>query len=194
MQDIILDRISKSFDGKKVLQDFSATFPAGKVSCIMAPSGGGKTTLLRILMGFETPDSGQIKGLNGLKKSAVFQEDRLCAHLSPIANIRLITPLLARADVMKAMTTVGLQGCEDQPVHELSGGMRRRVAILRALLCDYDILLLDEPFKGLDMETKSRVMQDTARRSAGRTVLLVTHDATEAEAMYAGQIILLENN
>ena len=164
----MIQGLYKAFDGKQVLRDFSAVLPAGRVTGLMAPSGTGKTTLLRILMGLERPDRGTITGLQGLRLSAVFQEDRLCENLNPVSNLRLVTPALSR-----------------EPVRELSGGMRRRVAILRALLAEYDLLFLDEPFKGLDRETKEVVMADTRRRCDGRTVLFVTHDPTELEAMGA---------
>ena len=181
----------KSFGKKAVLSGFSAVFPIGAVAAVMAPSGGGKTTLLRILMGLEQPDSGTISGLTGLRQSAVFQEDRLCEHLSAEANIRLVNPAIPREQVQAAMAEVGLASCAGQPVREFSGGMRRRVAILRALLAPYDILFLDEPFKGLDRDTKELVMADTRRRCAGRTALLVTHDADEAAALGATQILRL---
>ena len=187
MQDIVIRGLSKAFDGKQVLRDFSAVLPAGQVTGLMAPSGAGKTTLLRILMGLEMPDRGTITGLQGLRLSAVFQEDRLCENLNLISNLRLVTPTLSQSATEEALTAVGLTDCLHQPVRELSGGMRRRVAILRALLAEYDLLFLDEPFKGLDRETKEVVMADTRRRCDGRTVLFVTHDPTELEAMGAVQ-------
>ena len=186
MQDIVIRGLCKAFDGKQVLRDFSAVLPAGQVTGLMAPSGAGKTTLLRILMGLETPDRGTITGLEGLRLSAVFQEDRLCENLNPVSNLRLVTPALSRA-AEAALATVGLTDCPRQPARELSGGMRRRVAILRALLTEYDLLFLDEPFKGLDQETKEIVMADTRRRCAGRTVLFLTHDPAELEALGAVQ-------
>lgn len=138
-------------------------------------------------MGLETPDRGTITGLQGLRLSAVFQEDRLCENLNPVSNLRLVTPTLSQSAAEGALTAVGLTDCLHQPARELSGGMRRRVAILRALLAEYDLLFLDEPFKGLDRETKEVVMADTRRRCDGRTVLFVTHDPTELEAMGAVQ-------
>lgn len=191
MEDIIIRDLSKSFDGKPVLTHFSARLPAGQVTGLMAPSGGGKTTLLRLLLGLEPPDGGSIQGLAGRKLSAVFQEDRLCQNLDPVANIRLVSPRRSRQEVLQALAQVGLSDCVTQPVRELSGGMRRRVAILRALLADYDLLLLDEPFQGLDAATKELVLADTRRRCAGRTVLLVTHDPTELEAMGVVQRLTL---
>ena len=187
MQDIVIRGLSKAFDGKQVLRDFSAVLPAGQVTGLMAPSGAGKTTLLRILMGLEMPDRGTITGLQGLRLSAVFQEDRLCENLNLVSNLRLVTPTLSQSAAEEALTAVGLTDCLHQPVRELSGGMRRRVAILRALLAECDLLFLDEPFKGLDRETKEVVMADTRRRCDGRTVLFVTHDPTELEAMGAVQ-------
>ena len=178
MQDIVIRGLCKAFDGKQVLRDFSAALPAGQVTGLMAPSGAGKTTLLRILMGLETPDRGTITGLEGL---------RLSENLEPVSNLRLVTPALSRTAAAEALAAVGLTDCQRQPARELSGGMRRRVAILRALLAEYDLLFLDEPFKGLDQETKEIVMADTRRRCAGRTVLFVTHDPAELEALGAVQ-------
>ena len=186
---ISLTNVSISFGNNQVLKNFTATFPKGKVTAIMAPSGGGKTTLLRILMGLEQADSGTISGMEGLRLSAVFQEDRLCSNLSPSANIRLTSPEISKSEAVAALNAVGLDGCNHQPVRELSGGMRRRVAILRALMADYDILFLDEPFKGLDETTKELVIRDTKLRCANKTVLLVTHDEDEAVAMDACQIL-----
>lgn len=187
---ITLQDISKYFDGKKVLSHLSLFFPAGQVTAVMAPSGGGKTTLLRLLTGLDIPDAGEIQGIKDARLAVVFQEDRLCDALTAPTNIRLMTPSLSEKEVLKAMAQVGLVNCDKQPVREFSGGMRRRTAILRALLSDYDILLLDEPFKGLDEITKNLVMEDTRRRSAGRTVILVTHDPQEAAAMGACIITL----
>lgn len=185
MRDIVIRDLCKSYDGAPVLDRFSAVLKAGTVTGLMAPSGGGKTTLLRILMGLEAPDGGSIEGLEGLRLSAVFQEDRLCEGLDAASNIRLVTPGLSRQEAEEALRAVGLGECGGKKVREFSGGMRRRVAILRAMLARYDLLLLDEPFKGLDESTKALVMADTRRRWAGKTVLLVTHDPAELEAVGA---------
>ena len=190
--DIVLDKLCKTYGTHTVLNDFSARIPEGRVTAVMAPSGTGKTTLLRILMGLETPDSGTISGLSGLKMSAVFQEDRLCENLSPVSNIRLVAPFLKKSEIIAAMESVGLSGCFYQPVRELSGGMKRRTAILRALLAEYDILFLDEPFKGLDAETRRLVIEDTRERSKGKTVILITHEQEDAAAMDACQILTIQ--
>lgn len=189
MQDIVMHRLCKSFGEKSVLRDVSGTLAANRITGLMAPSGAGKTTLLRILMGLEQADSGWIDGLDGLRLSAVFQEDRLCDQLDGVSNLRLVTPSLSRAEARKALETVGLADCISQPTRELSGGQRRRVAILRGLLADYDLLILDEPFKGLDRETKQLVMEDTRRRCTGKTALLVTHDPTELDALGVTELL-----
>ena len=189
MQDIIIRGLCKSFGEKAVLCNVSGTLAAGRITGLMAPSGAGKTTLLRILMGLERADSGRIDGLNGLCISAVFQEDRLCNQLDGVSNLRLVTPALGRAEAANAMKAVGRSDCIGQPIRELSGGQRRRVAILRGLLADYDFLILDEPFRGLDRETKRLVMEDTRRRCMERTVLLVTHDAAELEVLGVTELL-----
>lgn len=191
MQDIVIENLCKAYEGKPVLDHFSATLPAGSITGLMAPSGAGKTTLLRLLMGLETPDSGTITGLAGVRLSVVFQEDRLCDNLSAVSNIRLVNPALSVQEVERALDRVGLSGALWQPARALSGGMRRRVAILRALLAEYDFLLLDEPFKGLDKTTKETVMADTRQRIRGRTVLFVTHDASELDVLGVSQTLSL---
>lgn len=190
MDQIIISHLSKSYGENKVFSDFSAVFERGKTTCIMAPSGAGKTTLLRILTGLETADSGRIEGMDGLKKSMVFQEDRLCENLSVSANIRLVRQKKTwgrdqkeKKEIQEALEAVGLAGNGDQQVRELSGGMKRRVALLRALYSDWDILFLDEPFKGLDEETKTQVMCYTKEKCRGKTVIFVTHERSEAEEM-----------
>ena len=192
MDGIVLNGLMKAYEGKTVLNVFSAVLPCGQVTAVMAPSGAGKTTLLRLLMGLDVPDSGRIEGLAGHRMAAVFQEDRLCGYLSPVDNIRLVNPARTAQEVRAALAEMGLAGCEAQPCRELSGGMNRRVALLRALLADADLLLLDEPFKGLDARTRQDVMRRTRALCAGRTVVLVTHDPAEAEALGAAQVLALD--
>lgn len=190
MKKIYVKNVSKSFGSKKVLQNLNLTIELGKISCIMAPSGAGKTTLLRILMGLEEADSGCITGLEGKRFSAVFQEERLCEYMTAVENIRLVTPGLDTGSVVQEMDRLGLGDCCAQPVSQLSGGMRRRVSILRALLAAYDVLCLDEPFKGLDDARKEQTLAYVKQKAAGRTVLFVTHDEKEALALGAEVILL----
>jgi len=188
MNDIIIKDLCKSFGEKKVLEGFSATFPAGSVSCIMAPSGAGKTTLLSIMQGFTAPDSGSITG-NDVKMSAVFQEDRLCEDFGAVSNVRFSCGSgknkKSKEEIVACLESLGLGDSLDKPVREFSGGMKRRVAIARALMADYELLFLDEPFKGLDGELRASVAGYIRTAAAGRTVIAVSHDETEAELLGA---------
>lgn len=180
--------ISKSFGEKAVLKNFSHSFATGETTCIMGASGCGKTTLLNIIMGLVPPDSGELLGVENLRQSVIFQEDRLCENLSAAANLRLVRPTLTRDEIENVLGRLGLTAEKNQPVREFSGGMKRRVAILRALCAEYDLLLADEPFKGLDEETKLTVMNYFKEQTRGKTVILVTHEQTEAE--FFGENIL----
>ncbi len=186
--DIQIINLNKSFGEKQVLHQFSACFPHGHSSCVMGQSGCGKTTLLHILLGLEHADSGEIIGLPK-RISAVFQEDRLCPPFSVYANLQLITGKRGSREMFRAhLSALGLDECLDLPVNELSGGMRRRIAIVRAMLYDAPLILLDEPFKGLDETTKHKTMDYVQTYAANRTLVFVTHDPTEAE--YLAQHII----
>lgn len=180
--------LTKTYGERTALAPCSAVFPDGETTCVMGPSGCGKTTLLRLLMGLEPPTGGEILGVPQ-KKAAVFQEDRLCDGFSAVENIRLVTGrTVETAVILTHLTELGLADSVRQPVRELSGGMRRRVAIARAILFGGDVLFLDEPFKGLDEENRQAVMDYMKRYTAGKTVVLVTHDETEA-ACFGGRIV-----
>jgi len=182
---IKLVNISKNYDDKIVLGNVSYQIKKDVTTCIMGPSGSGKTTLLRIMMGLETPDGGEIIGLEQMQKSVVFQEDRLCENLTVSANIKLASRKPLAADqILAAIKNVDLPlDCLKQTVRQLSGGQKRRVAILRALMTEYDILFMDEPFKGLDVETKQQVMNYVKKATSKKTVIIVTHDELESQMM-----------
>jgi NitT/TauT family transport system ATP-binding protein len=182
VNDLVLSRIEKRFGEKVVLHDFSAVFPAGSATCVMGPSGCGKTTLLRILLGLETPDSGTVTG-RPQRVSAVFQENRLFEGFSPLANVSAVCPGVSREVIRAHLTALGLEDSLSLPVRTLSGGMKRRVAIARAVLAPGDLLVLDEPFTGLDQDTKSHVLAYLRENTQGRTLVLVTHDPEEGAAL-----------
>lgn len=179
--------LCKSYGEKAVLNNFSAHFDAGEISALMGPSGCGKTTLFRILLGIEKADAGEIRH-DGAKTVAVFQEDRLSEPLSAIKNVCLgrrdATPDEAKA----LLSALGLAEDAEKPVKELSGGMRRRVSIARALIADADTVLLDEPFSALDEDTKASVMRFTRKALEGKTVVLITHDIEEARAFAENRV------
>ena len=195
MQDIRINNISKAYGDKQVLNQISNEFPAGETNVIMGASGCGKTTLLRILLGLETPDNGEVVGMPE-KAAVLFQEDRLCEDASAYENIALVLERKAtraqrdaqRHKIEQEAAQVGITK-EDltQNAMELSGGMRRRIALLRALLYEADCVILDEPFKGLDAATKEIVMQYVKEKTAGGTTFLVTHEQAEAD-FFGGNI------
>jgi len=193
-QGILIRDLKKSYGDKTVLNGLSLFIPYGKTTCLMGKSGWGKTTLFNILMGFETPDSGQITGVPE-KKSAVFQEDRLCENFSVLSNVTL--PLSSSAKtkdsplnrkVMDCLAVLGIDDAADRKVCELSGGMKRRCCLARAYLADAEFLILDEPFKGLDDQTKEAAIR--LMKSFPGTILMVTHDIEEARMMEADIIRL----
>ncbi len=187
---IKLHDLSKGFDGRPVLVRVNHAFADGAVSCVLGPSGCGKTTLLRILMGLLAPDSGEVTGLPR-RCSAVFQEDRLIEHLSAVTNVRVVLRRdVPAARVRDALAEVGLAEALDRPVRELSGGMRRRVAIVRALLADAPLVLMDEPFKGLDAATRDSAIRFARAHLAGRTAIVVTHDPVEPRLLGASAFVL----
>lgn len=178
--------LCKSFDGRPILQNLSHTFADGATTCIIGPSGCGKTTLLHLILGLLAPDSGKIHGLPRAPIAAVFQEDRLIEPLSALQNASLALPRGAsKSDVVQILTELGLREAIHQPVCTLSGGMRRRVALARALAIDSPLVVMDEPFKGLDAKTRASVIACVRRKLLGHTALIVTHDPDEAQLLGA---------
>lgn len=177
--DIEIKNVTKKYGEKTVLEGFSAVFSEHKLTCIMGASGCGKTTLLRLLMGLEQYD-GVISGVPHAK-AAVFQEDRLCEPFSALANVMLCADgKYTRSDAVRHLSRVGLAESVSVPVGNMSGGMRRRTAIVRAVMAKSEILFLDEAFKGLDEELRLSVIEYVREHTDGKTVLSVTHSADEA--------------
>lgn len=183
---IVVKNLCKSFGEKAVLKNFSAEIPREGITCLTGPSGCGKTTFLNILLGLERTDTGKIDHLPS-RFSAVFQEDRLCEEFSVEANLRLVCPRNAdREQLRKILESLGIGDCLKKKISELSGGMKRRVAIARALLAEGEMIVMDEPFKGLDEETRKKVI-GVLKRSA-RPMLIVTHDREDIDLLGAREI------
>ncbi len=180
--EISLEDVRKEYNKKQVIEGLSFRFLAGSKTAVIAPSGAGKTTLLRIILGLEQPDGGRIQYQKELFASAVFQEDRLLEYASPLENIRAVLPkkTMTEAEIYKELSQVKLSEDAYRQCCFLSGGMKRRVAIVRAVLMPGNLLVMDEPFKGLDPELKEQVMEYVKERIKGRTFLLVTHNREEA--------------
>lgn len=178
-----VSRLCKAYGGKTVLRDLSFTAGPG-VTCVMAPSGGGKTTLLRILLGLETADSGTVTGAQGARWSAVFQEDRLLGGRTARENLHFVLGRDYEEErAAECLAALGLSDTEDKAAGDFSGGMKRRLALARALLAPADLLALDEPFTGLDAESRRRAVDCLRGYTAGKPVLLVTHDVRDAQEL-----------
>ena len=178
-----ISHLTKRFGEKTLFEDLNLTLTASAV--LWAPSGWGKTTLLRILMGLETPTSGAVQGVG--KVSAVFQEDRLCPQLTAVENVALVLPgpmSQYKTQIESDFQQLGLDGAAlSLPARKLSGGQKRRAALLRALWAESDTLLLDEPFTGMDPETMKKAAALLKARCQDRNVLLATHDREAIEAL-----------
>ena len=175
--------LNKSFGEKQVLRDFSADFADHAITCIMGKSGSGKTTLLNILASLLPADGGSIEGKPD-RVSFMFQEDRLCDSFSAVRNVHLVTGKTADTQTIRDnLEEVGIR--DPGPVLYFSGGMRRRVALVRTMLYRAPLVLMDEPFKGLDGETKKQAIEYVRKFDGKATILCVTHDEEEARALSA---------
>lgn len=192
---IQLEKVSRSFGAVEVLRELSLEISRGEFLAIVGPSGCGKTTLLNLLSGYDQPSSGFIKREG--RARMVYQQDGLFPWLTVTENIALGLRHIGdekerERQVGEMVRLIRLQGFENHYPHQLSGGMRQRVELARALAGDSDILLLDEPFSSLDYLTRLRMRQELALllRERPRTVALVTHDIEEA-AQLADRVIAL---
>lgn len=190
--DIRINNLCKSYGVNKVLHNYNETIIEGKTSFIIGKSGIGKTTLIRILLGLEQIDSGEIIGLDDKKISVVFQDNNLCENLSVLSNLKIVTDKIDENELNKNLKELDLEGILFKKINELSGGMKRRIAILRALLVEFDLLIMDEPFKGLDFSTKKIVIEYIKKCIKGKTVVMVTHDIDDFEYFNDSRIIKIQ--
>ncbi len=189
---LVIRDVSKGFDGLQVLRGVTLMFEDKGIYCLMGPSGTGKTTFLRILMGLERADTGVIEGTEGKRFGAVFQEDRLCEAYTPLDNVMMTAGRhVTREAAGKELCRILPEECVSRPVYTLSGGMKRRTAVCRALLAAYDILVMDEPFAGLDEDTRGKVMEYVREKTEGKLVILSTHMEEDAAAL-GGRVVRLQ--
>jgi NitT/TauT family transport system ATP-binding protein len=190
-----LDHVSRAFGAVPVLDDLSLTIEPGEFVVLVGPSGCGKTTLLNVLSGALPPSSGTVT-TNGFLRT-VYQQDGLFPWLTVRDNIALgLRGLMDKGakarEVNELLTLIRLEEFADHFPHQLSGGMKQRVELARALAGQSDILLLDEPFSALDYQTRLRLRRELARLLSlrRRTVVFVTHDIEEA-AQLADRVLVL---
>ncbi|MBQ0083256.1 MAG: ABC transporter ATP-binding protein [Clostridiales bacterium] len=179
---IEIKNISFSYGEKKVFENFSLTVKSRERICLTARSGRGKTTLLRLITGLEKPQSGEIKTDESTKFSCVFQEDRLLPHHTVLRNLSLFGDV-KRAKILLDRLGIGAEASKYP--NTLSGGMKRRVALARALIRQADVYIFDEPFTGLDDTTKKSAAELINESCKDKTVILVSHETDDAKLLNA---------
>ena len=188
---LTIEHLTKQFGEKTLFRDLCLTVDGPAV--LWAPSGWGKTTLLRILMGLDTPTAGRVRGVG--RAAAVFQEDRLCPQLTALQNVTLVLPgseKQYKGQIEAEFQQLGMDAAAlTLPAARLSGGQKRRTALLRALWAPSDTLLLDEPFTGMDPDTLAAAAALLRTRCGTKPVLLATHDR-EAIRLLGWPVIELE--
>ncbi len=195
-----IENVSKSFISKgkrekiNALENINLTIETGKFVCFIGPSGCGKTTLLRLMEGFEKPDEGTIKDDGEIvlapsnERGFIFQDYSLFPWLNVLDNVTFGLNIAGKPEeenkerAYKYLDAVGLRDFATKYPHELSGGMKQRVAIIRSIINDSKSLLMDEPFSALDVQTKHKLEEQLVNnwRQNDRTVIFVTHDVEEA--------------
>lgn len=188
--------VSKSFNGQKVLDNFNLNIESEHSYILTGPSGCGKTTLLRLVLGLDKPDSGTIKLLGDYKypfinSGVVFQEDRLCEEYDAVTNVTMVSKKVFRQTVIEELKKLLPKEALFKPVKELSGGQRRRVAIVRACAIPSDVLIMDEPFTGLDDRARSEAIAYIRDKQGTGPLVITTHDTKGLEF---GRLIDLGTN
>lgn len=170
-QSLICTHLSKSFGAKCVFRDFSAEYFPGEIYYLTDPSGSGKTTLFRLLCGLEKPDKGSVEGAR--RFAVMFQEDRLCEEYSAVRNVELVTGNRKQAEA--ALLQLLEEDALYRPCSQLSGGMKRRVALVRAMEAASQAVLLDEPFTGMDEEVRKKAAEYIRKKQDDRVIIIATH-------------------
>lgn len=178
---IDLDNITMCYGDQKVLDSFKLEIENDHSYAIIGASGSGKTTLVRILLGLEEPTSGKVHLMGDYKypylnAGVVFQENRLCEDFTAIENVVMVnkknSAKVAEEELLKLLPADAIR----KPVRELSGGMKRRVAIVRACSISSDMLIMDEPFTGLDEENRQRAIDYIREKQGSNPLLITAHD------------------
>lgn len=197
---IKINRLKKNYDSKKIFNDFNMNIEPYEITCILGPSGVGKTTLFNVISGLTDYDGGEITGIENRNISYLFQEPRLLPWLTVYENIDIVLkniyPEKKRNEVITHhLEMVGLIEYIDNKPEELSGGMKQRLAIARTFAYPSTLLLMDEPFQGLDVKLKNDIIGSFLKlwEKDKRTVLFITHDIDEALKV-SDQIYIIQDN
>jgi spermidine/putrescine transport system ATP-binding protein len=197
MKNIRIDRVTKSYNGEVIFENFSLTIPGGKFFALLGPSGCGKTTLLRLIGGFESVDTGRIyvgdeditdKPINQRRINTVFQSYALFPHMTVYDNVAYglmvkgVGQAVIKEKVHAILTSVNLQGHIHKPIKQLSGGQQQRIALARAIINEPEVLLLDEPLAALDVKLREKLLVELIdlQDKLKTTFVYVTHDQSEA--------------
>lgn len=189
-----IQNLRKAYQGEVIFDGLNITFREHEITCVLGPSGVGKSTLFNIIAKIETYDSGSIEGIEGKRIAYVFQEDRLLEWKNVYENIAFVIAEQKniRSRVEEAIRSVKLTGFENYYPRELSGGMRQRVSLARAFVYNPDVMIMDEPFKGLDIALKEDIIDDFEAhwQKNQYCVMMSTHDIEEALRL-AQRILIL---
>ena len=179
-----IENLTFAYDHKNIFKNLSLEIKNGEKIWLSGPSGVGKTTLVKLILGLLKPKSGKIT--NNMKPSAVFQEDRLLPFYTIMQNIELVG---GNKEVIKEiLSSLSIAETENLYPSSLSGGMKRRAAIARALSVEFDLLILDEPFNGIDENNLKLAIECIKKFTQNKTVILITHNPEEAELLGAKKI------
>ncbi|SRR6056297_2453123 len=197
---IKINRLKKNYENKKIFNNFTMNIEPCEITCILGPSGVGKTTLFNVISGLTDYEEGEITGIDKKNISYLFQEPRLMPWLTVYENIDIILKNIfgekKRKEVINSyLDLVDLKEYSDNKPDELSGGMKQRLAIARTFAYPSTLLLMDEPFQGLDIKIKNNLINAFLKlwERDSRTVLFITHDIDEALKV-ADQIYIIQDN
>ena len=178
---IQINNLCKGYGDKVVFENYNKTLDFDGILLIQGKSGLGKTTLMRLIAGLEKADKGEIIK-SAEKVSFMFQEDRLIPFVTVLKNL---TAVCDEEKAIKYLSLMGLESEKDNSPLSLSGGMRRRVALARALCFESELVILDEPFKGLDENLKNEICEIIKEESKSRAFIIISHDSEDAEILNA---------
>ena len=183
---IQLENICKSVSGKQILKDINWQIASEDCWLLTGPSGSGQTLLLRLILGLEKPDSGSVNLLGDYKYAnvnagVVFQEDRLCEQFSAVENVAMVNERLSETVAAEELSRFLPQDRQTVPVCELNETERRLVVMIRACIIPSDILLLDEPFRGMDSDLRSRAITYIRDKAGYKGIVFVQRDESGLE-------------